>query len=141
MKQWPFARQQLHKYAIAVELLLGRGLQVVLGAVISMSLLWCCITWPTELSAVRTLQCNAMQWSGASWLGEWLCELENCCSEAGSWATGTVQEPRGRGNLPLEFVNRQQLVKIQHAGKTVRYSELLSAWISNSRIITCKYDL
>jgi hypothetical protein len=72
MIQRPFARQQLCKYTIVLELLLGRGLrttmQVVLEAVISIGPLSCYITQPAELSVVSAVQCSGAEWSGASWL-------------------------------------------------------------------------
>jgi hypothetical protein len=62
------ARQQLCKYTTLLELLLGSVLpttmEVLLLAVFSLSLLWGCITRPTELMVVSAVQCKEVK----SWL-------------------------------------------------------------------------
>jgi hypothetical protein len=61
---------------------------------------------------------------------------------AGSWGTGTVREPRGRGTSPVG--SRYQKTGEDTAdweGLSVCCSELQSVWIGDSAVVTCGYEL
>jgi hypothetical protein len=78
-------------------------IEEMLQAVFSVGPLWGYMTRPTEFSWVSVVQCSAVERVG--WWVRGLLRFSPCellLLEAGSWNTGTVREPRGRGTSTVE---------------------------------------